>query len=235
MKKPIAFLTICLLTLLSLNTSAQLDVSKHIPGIKYESSYTFDTCTEMEIDFYNKKGKLQMTIPYWAFYHSDFQIINIKHQRGNTVYQTIFDLPNNNALIVLGDEKEVMGSASVLKDNDGRELKTLELKPTDETKTILGFTCQKFTFDAPEFYGEFWITNEVKDLPNDVGILKASKMGKYYPKISAEGFVMEITSFTPKGKQTVMRTTGLKIPRKSHLEIPEDFGVAINKIDYYAY
>lgn len=230
--------SICLIFSFLLFTSlvleAQIDLSKKIPGIKYEKSYLFDQQIDMEIDFYTKKGALQMTIPYTSHFTRDYQYINIKHQRGATVYQTIFDMPNNNCLIILGEGKQVMGSASVMKDNKGRELKELPMTKTGETKKILGQTCTLYTFDVPEFSGEMWVSTQVP-LLNDVGILKASKMGKYYQKIQAKGFVMEITSVTPNGKKTVMRTTSLKQEKDYKVNIPDDFGAAINKIDYYEY
>lgn len=235
MKKIFSLLIAFLPLLMAIQAKAQLDVSKHIPGVKYEKSYSFDICTEIDIDFYTKKGALQMTIPYWIFYKPDFQQICVKHQRGNTVYQTLFDLPNNNCLILLGDEDQIMGSTSVMKDNTGRALKKLNLTATSENKQVAGFNCTKYTFDAPEFSGEMWITKELNDLPNDVGVLKASKMGKYYQELSADGFVLEITSITPKGKKTVMKTKAVKQSKKSFVKIPDDFGVAVNKIDYYEY
>lgn len=214
--------------------NAQIDLSKKIPGIKYESSYQFTAAIEMEIDFYSSKGKLQETIPYFSHYTPDFQYIDIKHRRGNTVYQTLFDIPNNNCLIVLGEGNDAMGSASVMKSNEGRTLKTLSLTETSETKAIAGKTCKKYTFDVPEFSGEMWITSQV-NLPNDVGILKASKMGKYYQILSVQGFVMEITSLTPKNRKAVMKTLALKPSETLKVSIPEEFGRAINKIDYYDY
>lgn len=220
--------------LVALSGKAQLDLSKKIPGIKYEKNYAFDNQLTMEIDFYTKKGSLQTTIPYTSYFTNDFQHIDIKHQQGNTVYHTLFDLPNNNCLILLGEGNQMMGSASVMKDNSNRELKELPMTKTGDTKKILGQTCTKYTFDVPEFNGEMWITTQVA-LLNDVGVLKASKMGKYYQKIPVKGFVMEITSVTPKGKKTVMRTTSLKEKSSYTVKIPDDFGAAINKIDYYAY
>lgn len=223
-----------LLLVIGIAGKAQLDLSKKIPGIKYEKQYAFDSQLSMEIDFYAKNGSLLSTIPYTSYFTNDFQYIDIKHQQGNTIYHTLFDLPNNNCLIILGDGNQMMGSASVMKDNEGRELKELPMSSTGESKKILGETCTKYTFDVPEFNGEMWITNQVP-LLNDVGVLKASKMGKYYQQIPVKGFVMEITSVTPKGKKTVMRTTSLKESSDYTVKIPDDFGAAINKIDYYAY
>ena len=229
-------ITTTLLVLLSFTifVKAQIDLSKKIPGIKFEKNYHFTAGIDMEIDFFDKKGKLRTTIPYSSYYTSDYQYICIKHQQGNTIYQTLFDLPNNNCLIILGEGDQIMGSSSVMKDNEGRILKELPLSKTDETKEICGKPCTKYTFEVEEFKGELWATLEIK-LPNDVGIFKVSKTGKYYEKLPINDFVMEITSITPKGKKTTMKTKALFDNRAYNITIPDEFGAAINKIDYYDY
>lgn len=223
---------VCFVAVLPLH--AQIDLSKKIPGIQYEASYHFTSAIEMEMIFFNKKGQHQMTIPYTTYYRSDFEHFCIKHQRGNTVYQTLFDMPNNNCLIILGEEDQMMGSAAVMKDNEGRELKTLALESTGEEKEIAGYRCLRYTFDVPEFTGELWVSTEA-DLPNKLGVLKASKMGKFYEQVPVEGFVLEITSVTPKGKKTVMKTTAFLDAIDYQIAVPDDFGTAVNKIDYFDY
>jgi hypothetical protein len=221
-----------LLVVFTLGLYAQIDLSKKIPGIKYESSYTFSKAIDMEMDFYNKRGKLRMTIPYWAHYNPGYEHFSIKHKRGSTAYQSIFDMPNNNCLIVYGEGDQTSGSASVMKDNEGRDLKTLPLTKTNETKTILGKVCTKYTFDVEEFSGEMWATTQL-DLPNKVGVLKASQMNQFYEDVPVEGFVLEITSINKRGMKTVMRTTALPHDIDVTVTIPEKFGRAINKVDYY--
>jgi hypothetical protein len=215
-------------------TKAQIDLSKKIPGIQYESAYTFSGSVEMEFDFYDRKGKHEMMIPYFSYFNSDFTHTCIKHVRGRTVYQTIFDMPNNNCLILLGEENNLTGSAAVMKDNEGRILKELPLIHSGETRQILDYQCTRYTFEAEEFTGEMWITDAI-DLPNDVGVFKASKTAKYYQTLSEKGFVMEITSITPKGRKTVMKTTGISPSTTYAVQIPEPFGRSLNKIDYFAY
>jgi hypothetical protein len=224
---------LALLIFMGLSLKAQLDLSKKIPGIQYESTYRFSAGIDMEMDFYNRKGKHDMTIPYFSFYNNDFSHFVIKHVRKGSVYQVLFDMPNNNCLILMGEGENRYGSAAVMKDRNGQQLKVLELKSTGETKTICGFNAKRYTFEAAEFNGEMWLTNEL-DLPNDVGVLKASKTGAYYQVLSEEGFVMEITSFTRKGKKTVMKTTAIRSELDHTVDIPEPMGKAINKLDYYA-
>ncbi len=213
---------------------AQVKLNPTNQRIAYENSYHFTAGIEMEIDFYDRKGNLDQSIPYFSYYNDDFSHIAIRHERGRIVYQTIFDLPNNNCLILLGEGDNLNGSAAVMKDNQGTEMKMLELENTGETKPILGHSCTRYTFDVKEFSGELWMTDEV-DLPNDVGIFKASKTAKYYQMLSEDGFVMEITTTTPKGRTTVMRTTAMKPSLSFSVNIPDPFGRSLNRIDYYAY
>lgn len=224
-----------LLLICSMYTAqAQMDLSKKVPGINYESNYKFDAEMEMEMEFYSKKGSHQMTIPYKSYYSNDYQNICIKILRGNSVYQTLFDMPNNNCLILLGEGENMQGSAAVMKDNEGRELRELPLTKTNKTKTILNYSCTLYTFNTEKISGEIWATESI-NLPNDVGVLKASKMGKYFENVPVEGFILEITSITEKGKKTVMKTTALHKNKTHEVTIPEEFGVALNKIDYYDY
>lgn len=226
--------TLAVLTFFCISLNAQLDLSKKIPGIKYESSYNFDSEIEMEMDFFKKNGKHQMTIPYKSYFSNDYNYICIKILRGSTVYQTLFDLPNNNCLILLGEGKSLQGSAAVMKDNEGRELRELPLTKTNKTKEILGYECTLYTFNTSKINGEIWTTTAI-DFPNDVGVLKASKMGIYYEKVPVDGFVLEITSTTTRGKKTVMKTTAIHKNKAHNINLPNEMGVAINKIDYYNY
>ncbi len=226
------FYTLITIVVTASALTAQISLGKISPNIKYEGNYSFSASIDMEIDFYNRNGSLQNTLPYNSYYTPDYQHICIKHRNRSTVYQTIFDIPNNSCLIVLGEGKDMSGSAANMKDNSGRELRELPLVKTDQTKNIAGYNCTLYTFDVPEFKGEFWASNEIK-LPNDVGIFKASKMAKYYQNVPVQGFILEITSTTPRGRKTVMKTLKLHNSSDYSVNIPENFGMAINKVDYY--
>jgi hypothetical protein len=230
--KTYTLLALAMLAIISVHAQVKLNPTNQ--RIQYDNSYHFSAGIEMEIEFYDRKGKLEQTIPYFSYYSDDFSHIAIRHERGRTIYQTIFDLPNNNCLILLGEGENLNGSAAVMKDNQGTELKVLKLENTGISKPILGYSCTQYTFEVKEFTGEMWLTDEI-DLPNDVGIFKASKTAKYYQTLSERGFVMEITSTTPKGRTTVMRTTAMHPSLSYTVNIPDPFGHSLNKIDYYNY
>lgn len=233
MKLKISLITLILLTFSS-QLFSQIQLQANVPGIKYEKQYEFDAEIGMDMIFYNKKGAHRMTIPYVSNYSNDKNYICIKILRKNSVYQTLFDFPNNNCLILLGEGESMNATSAVMKDNEGRDLRTLPLTRTEKKKDILGYHCHQFTFNTDRFHGEIWVTKDL-DLPNDVGLLKASKMGKFYEDIPVDGFVLEITSITPKGLKTEMKTTSINPDKKHTVTLPAEVGPAINKIDYYDY
>jgi hypothetical protein len=58
-------------------------------------------------------------------------------------------------------------------------------------------------------------------------------MNQFYEDVPVKGFVLEITSVNKRGMKTVMRTTALPHDIDVTVTIPEEFGRAINKVDYY--
>lgn len=227
-------LTILILIASTFQSFSQIQLNLSIKGIKYEDKYEFDAGLDMEMVFYSKKGAHRMTIPYESYYSNNLNYLCIKILRKNTVYQTLFDFPNNNCIIILGEGSNMQASSAVMKDNEGRDLNKLPLTKTTQTKEILGYKCVKYTFQSDKFDGEIWATNQI-ELPNDVGILKASKMGKYFEDTPVEGFILEITSITRNGLKTVMKTTEIHKNKNYSITLPNDVGSAINKIDYYDY
>jgi len=225
--------TLVSLLCLVLITNAQFQLKVNIPGIKYEDNYSFDASVEMDMEFYSKKGSLRSTIPYETYYSEDYKYICVHIKRGSS-YQTLFDFPNNNCLILLGDGNNLQANAAVMKDKKERTLNKLPLTKTDKTKVILGYTCNQYTFNVDKFYGEIWATSAI-NLPNDVGVLKASKMGKYYEDVPLEDFILEITSTTPNGLKTIMKTKAIHKNKKHKINIPSECSKAVNKIDYYDY
>lgn len=223
-----------LLMAIPLHGLSQTDLNKGKSGDIYQSQYRFTASISMEMSFYDKKGALREIIPYESIYTSDFRQFSLINKRGNAVYQSLFDIPRNYCLIIVGQGDQLMGSLALMKDNSSKLMKTLTLIPTEETKTIAGLLCSKFTFNVAEFSGEMWLSEEI-DLSNEVGVFKVSKTSKYYQQLSAKGFVMEITSVTPKGKKTVITTTALEPSKETVIRIPDTFGTSLNTIDYYDY
>ncbi|MCE7056440.1 DUF4412 domain-containing protein [Algoriphagus sp. AGSA1] len=78
-----------------------------------------------------------------------------------------------------------------------------EMKKTNDTKTILGYTATKYIMEDEDLKGEFWMAPEVKF---DQAAF-AKSLGSYSKKSvplpeKMQGFMMEMTAFDKKGKVT---------------------------------
>ena len=72
--------------------------------------------------------------------------------------------------------------------------------------------------------------------PNDVGVFRACKMAALHNTLSANGFVMEMTTEDAKGGKTLMTTVSLQNAEKYTLDLKGvDMNTAINKVNYYTF
>jgi hypothetical protein len=230
----------------------QLSAQITAPGVKWSDSYSFDRYNEMKIDFFAKGDELMRTYQYKTWYtgsdaevttttgglkvpKGNFCVLMDAPQKGSDI-ETIFDMTNEVAVQIFGsDAAEPMYNAGGFKFPEGEAIKKLELVPTDETRTIAGHTCKKYTYVYKKIFGSAWITAEVK-LPNDYGIFRAAKMAALHNTLSGEGFVMEMTSEDAKGGKTVMTTVALGKSEKRTITLPRaKMGTAINKVNYFTF
>lgn len=228
--KTLLFILISL-SLLSKITSGQNEMEK---GEKLQQIFHFSASISMEANFYDKNEKLIQTTPFETFISHDFQQSCIRQLRSKTMYETIFDQAANKCYILIREGENSMGSVAEMKDRSVKRPKTLPLEATGGRKQVAGFECSQFRFETDEFSGELWITQEL-DWPNEAGVFKVSKMGKYYQQINPQGFILEITTITPKGKKTRITTNEVKPAAGNTIKLPEELGKAINKVDYDEY
>ena len=149
---------------------------------------------------------------------------------------TIFDMANEVAIqIFSSDSPEPMYNAGRFKFPEGADIKKLELVPTEETRTIAGHLCKKYTYTFKSIFGSVWITGEVK-MPNDYGIFRAAKMAALHNTLSAEGFVMEMTTEDSRGGKTIMTTVSLETNESTTIKLPRSkVGTAMNKVNYFTF
>jgi hypothetical protein len=232
MKKSLFFIASVFLSV------SQLSGQITMPGVKWSDSYSFDRCNIMKIDFFAKNNELMRTFNYKTFYTSggkNFMVIMDAPAKGSDI-TTIFDLANEVAIQIMGsDSPEPMYNATRFKYPEGADIKKLELKPTEETRTIVGHLCKKFTYTYKSIFGSVWITDEVK-LSNDTGIFRAAKMSALHNTLSIEGFVMEMTSEDSRGGKTVMTTVTLDKSENKTIDLPRaKMGTSMNKVSYYTF
>lgn len=228
--KTLLFILISL-SLLSKISSGQHELEK---GEKLQQIFHFSAAIAMEANFYDKNEKLIQTTPFETLFSHDFQQSCIRQLRGKTMYETIFDQAANKCYILIREGENSMGSVAEMKDRSAKKPKILPLEATGERKQVAGFECSKFRFATDEFSGELWITQAL-DWPNEAGVFKVSKMGKYYQQIDVQGFILEISTITPKGKKTRITTYEVKPVAGNTIKLPEGLGRAINKVDYDEY
>ena len=209
-----------------------------VPGVKWSDSYSFDRCNNFKVELYVKDNDLRRTLYFKTFYQAggnNFDVMLNDSNKGGDI-ETIFDSANHVAIQIFGsDAPEPNITATRFKYPESDEVKTLELVATDETRNIAGHICKKYTYTYKKIFGSVWITTEV-DQPNDLGIFRAAKMSALHNSLSAEGFVMEMTSEDSKGGRTVMTTISLGT-NESHTVnlIRKKMGTSLNKVNYYTF
>ncbi len=208
------------------------------PGVKWESNYTFDRYNVFKVEFFSKNKELMRTLDYTTYYQSNgenFSIVSTT-PKGKDRSETVIDKKNQVAIQAYktGDQFS-MCNASNYKIPNETELKKLELVPTNETKTILGHTCRKYTYTYKKISGEAWITDQIK-LSNDYGLFRAAKMSALHNTLSVGGFVLEMTSEDAKGGKTVMQTLSLQNKGNYQADFSNaEMTTAINKVNYFAF
>jgi GLPGLI family protein len=240
MKKFVVFTAI----LLFINALIYSQISINLPkitnqNVKWDNNYSFDKSNAFKIEAYSGKNELMQTLNYKIYYQSkgeNFLIQLIPKKAGNGT-ENIIDKKNELVVQIFGagENAKPYYNASPFKYPSESDLKKLEIIPTEDTKTILGYKCKKYTYTYKKITGEVWLTNEVK-MPNDYGIFRASKMAALHNTLSVSGFVMETSIFDAKGGKTVMQTLSLKNTEnyKIYLDVVE-MNVAINKVNYYTF
>jgi hypothetical protein len=208
-------------------------------GIKWDESYSFDKCNYFQIEFYASGNELMRAVDYATGYQSggDNFVLRTLSDAHGTIKETVIDKKNEVAIQVFG-----IGSGAIPTYNAGgykypvgEDLKKLDLVPTGETKQILGFTCNKYTYTFKKIFGEVWITDQV-NLPNDIGVFRACKMAALHNTLSVSGFVMEMTTEDAKGGKTLMKTLSLQKDEKYNVDFKGvNMSVALNKVNYFSF
>lgn len=210
--------------------------SLKVPGIKWDDNYSFDKYNQFEVQFFSGKSGLMKTITYTTYYQSKGDNFAIELNDKNNTILTILDKTNEVAVQKFGGgSAEPLYNTTKYKYPSEAELKKLELIPTDETREILGYPCKKYTFTYKKIFGEVWITDAI-NMPNDIGIFRASKMMSIHNTFSVGGFVMEIVSKDAKGGKTVMATKSLFQSKPRIVDLSGvDMKMSINKVSYFTF
>lgn len=209
------------------------------PGVKWDSSYSFDLCNEFRMEMFAKNNELMRTVRFKTWYQSEgenFLVKTLTEVKGNGM-ETILDKKNEVAIQIMGS-----GGGAIPFYNAGgykfpaeADLKRLEIIPSPETRQIAGKNCKRYTYTYKKIFGDVWITDEVK-MKNDLGVFRACKMQALHNTLSAEGFVMEMTVEDSRGGKTIMTTISLRNTESYTINLAGvSMNTAINKINYYTF
>lgn len=211
---------------------------KEIVGVKWDEIYRFDKCNVFKIEFYAKNNELMRTVSAKTYYQTsgDNFLTRMEDDKGSYT-EAVLDKKNKVAVQI-----SVWGKGAAPEYNAGKfkypteaELKKLDIVPTAETKQIAGVTCKKYTYKFQYIFGEVWITDQV-NLPNDSGVFRAAKMAAKHNTLSADGFVMEMTTEDSRGGKTLMTTISLNNDENYTLDLTGvKMGIAVNTVNYYIF
>jgi hypothetical protein len=206
------------------------------PGVKWEKNYVFDKVNSMKVDFYDKAGKLRQTLNYKTYYQSKGNDFCVKMTGERSGIETVFDMKNEVAIQAwTGTNTEPYYNAGRFFITDESEKKMLQITATGETKDILGFRCDGYTYAYKKITGKVWICKDI-NLSNDYGIFRAAKMAALHNTLSVGGFVMEMTTEDAKGGKTIMQTVSLRDSQKYNVSYEGvEMGTALNKVSYFAF
>jgi hypothetical protein len=228
-----------LLLLVTALITAQAQLTLKAPGVKWDPSYSFDQCNVFKMEAYAKNNELMRTFNYKTYFQTNgdnFLVKIVTDGKGNGM-ETILDKKNEVAIQMIGTGGGAVPyyNAGAFKYPAEADVKRLEVVPTSETKQIAGFPCKKYTYTFKKIFGEVWITDQVT-LKNDLGVFRACKMQALHNTLSAEGFVMEMTTEDARGGRTLMTTVSLQNKETYTIDlIGVNMNTAINKVNYYTF
>jgi hypothetical protein len=232
MKKPALLILTAFAILL---TSATLPLGPS--AIKWEEVYNFDKSNVFVMEIYAKNNELMRTITFKTWYQSDGENFAVNMMVKGSGTETIIDKKNEVAIQIfgMGEGAVPMYNAGGYKYPTAEDLKKLELVPTDVTKEILGYQCNKYTYTYKKIFGEVWLTGQVT-MQNDIGVFRACKMAAKHNTLSVPGFVMEMTTEDENGGKTLMKTVSLQNDEKYTIDLKNvDMNVAVNKVNYFTF
>lgn len=181
---------------------------------EYESSYTFNLTTTMEVTTSGSKP-MRMTTSYGDGIHL------IEMDRGMSIINDF----KNEAMITIDPNKKTAQAVSLglMKmfekesiEIDEADTPEISINKTGKTKTVSGYRCDQYIIKGEDFDSEGWFTKEI----NFDMLAHSKSMSEMFKTSSSQammqgdiGFPMEMTSTTNKNEKVIMKV--LEISEKS--------------------
>ncbi|MBZ0242751.1 MAG: DUF4412 domain-containing protein, partial [Bacteroidales bacterium] len=192
-------------------------------SVPVEDSYTFDHLIEMQVESYDKKGKMESEGQFISLLNSDSKSMAYQVVSGDMseAGQGIFIMDaENGATIILNEEKGektgiVYGTGAFFSsigesiDEDDFEetpedyLANPNVKKTGRTKTIAGYKCEEYKYTDEESESEVWITMDMKLNTRD--FFRTLFKTNLYSRGIPWGYMMEATTIEKNGEKSFMQ------------------------------
>lgn len=197
------------------NLGDMMEAAMNRKPAEYETSYTFDLTTTMEIKTEGSKP-MTMTTSYGDGSHY------IEMGKGVSMINDY----KNEAMITINEDKKTAQamSLSLLKMFDKGAIEMDEadaeitVDKTGKTKTVSGYHCQQYIIKGKDFNSEGWFT---KDINFDM-VAHAQSMSEMFKSASSTailqkevGFPMEMTTTTKNKEVMVMKVLHVSESKKT--------------------
>ncbi len=207
--------------------------------VHFEDSYTFETLVEMQVESYDKKGKIESEGQFITFLNPNsksmaYQVVSgDMSDSGQNMF--IIDAENGATIILNEDEGEKTGIVygmgaffSSLGESIDEEnldetpedyLNNPNVKKTGRAKTIAGYKCEEYVYADEESESEVWITTEMK--MNTQDFFSTLFKTNLYSRGIPWGYMMEATTTEKSGEKSFMQVKRVETNQNTRFDLDE--------------
>ncbi|MCK9451649.1 MAG: DUF4412 domain-containing protein [Bacteroidales bacterium] len=207
--------------------------------IPFEDSYTFETLVEMQVESYDKKGKIESEGQFITLLNPNsksmaYQVVS--GDMGDSGQGMFIIDAENGATIILNEDKGektgiVYGMGAFfsslgesLEDENLDEtpedyLNNPNVKKTGRTKTIAGYKCEEYVYVDEESESEVWITTEMK--MNTQDFFSTLFKTNLYSRGIPWGYLMEATTTEKSGEKSFMQVKRVETNLNTRFDLDE--------------
>lgn len=203
-------------------------------NVEVEKEYAFqsDMVVEVKNSQKNSKNSESFTVRYFipeAKNYFGYEILNMEGQ--DQKFKVVMDWEKSSMLTFMEEQKQIMAmelNTEQIEENINEQVEKTEegefdyqnFKKTGNTKEILGYTCEEYSYEDKNTSGSMWVTEEVDaNLAKIMGGMSSTSKSQFkgtLPSNYPTGTLMEGTwTDTKSGDVTVWTTKELNIDSKA--------------------
>ena len=184
---------------------------------KWESRYSFDLKVNYIMTTTNKKGKVD-EVNMDMLYDKMAMAMKIESKKeGEEPVLMIFDYDNKSMITLTEDKGKKSGMAIAMSEEQIAAIEEevdehsadAKIVKTGRSKSILGYTCEEYTFTDEDTEGSAWLTQEISY--NSDGFMGMMNVGDKRRNLGFENY--------PQGFLMLTDSKDLKSGELSHLEV----------------